>query len=91
MAALEFAKRIGEDFRRIIDHLHEYAVADAPERNDEIIDALQILKFSPLIGHPVANGRRELVIGRGAKGYVALYRFVARQDLVVVLALKSQR
>jgi toxin ParE1/3/4 len=88
---LEFAKRIGEDFRRIVDHLHEYEVENATARIDEIIDALQILTFSPLIGRPIGNGRRELIVGRGAKGYVALYRFVTRQDLVLILALKSQR
>ena len=35
--------------------------------------------------------KRELVIGRGSRGYLALYRYVAEIDTVFVLALRSQR
>jgi toxin ParE1/3/4 len=91
MAELEFARRIGEDFRRVLAHLREYEVTDAPQRITEIVEALQVLRLSPLIGRPVGNGRHELVIGLGSRGYVALYRFVAVRDLVVVMAIKSQR
>lgn len=34
---------------------------------------------------------RELVIGKRARGYVALYRYVAEIDVVFVLAIRSQR
>jgi hypothetical protein len=34
---------------------------------------------------------RELLIGRGSRGYVALYRFVAGIDTVFVLAIRSRR
>lgn len=40
---------------------------------------------------PVANAKRELVIGRRSHGYVALYRFVSEIDTVFVLAIRSQR
>ena len=46
---------------------------------------------NPLIGRPVYADKRELVIGRRARGYVALYRYVAEIDTVFVLALRSQR
>ena len=36
-------------------------------------------------------GCRELVIGRRAHGYLALYRYVAEIDTVIVLAVRSQR
>ena len=36
-------------------------------------------------------GKRELVIGRRAHGYVALYRYVSEVDTVFVLAIRSQR
>ena len=55
-----------------------------------IIDALQILTHSPQIGRPVQDGMRELVIGRAARGYVALYHYVAAIDTVFVLAVRSQ-
>ena len=34
---------------------------------------------------------RELVIGRGSRGYVALYSYVVELDAVFVLAIRSQR
>ena len=68
-----------------------FKVADAPARIGEIVQALQILTHSPLIGRPVKGGKRELVIGREPRGYVALYRFVANIDTVFVLAIRSQR
>jgi plasmid stabilization system protein ParE len=46
---------------------------------------------SPQIGRPVKDGKRELVIGRATRGYVALYRYVAAIDTVFVLAVRAQR
>ena len=68
-----------------------FDVEDAPARIGEIVQAIQILTHSPHIGRPVKGGKRELVIGRQSRGYVALYRFVASIDTVFVLALRSQR
>ena len=80
-----------DDFERIFDHHSKFEVEDIPRRIAEIIDAMQVLEHSPLIGRPVQAGKRELVIGRGSRGYVALYRFVAAIDTVFVLAVRSQR
>lgn len=90
MATLDFARRVSEDFRRIRNHLREYEVENAPQRIAEIIEALDILTFSPLIGRPWGRGLRELVIGQGSRGYCALYRYTPPRDLVTVLAIKSQ-
>ena len=54
-------------------------------------DAVQTLSRHPLIGRPVDEGLRELVISFGRTGYVALYRFLPRRDEVRVLALRHQR
>lgn len=56
-----------------------------------IIEALNVLQSSPLIGCPCGEDMRELVIGRDARGYVALYRYVAGIDTVFVLAIRAQR
>ena len=56
-----------------------------------IIEALNVLESSPLIGCPCGGDMRELVIGRGVLGYVALYRYVAGIDTVLVLAIRAQR
>lgn len=50
-----------------------------------------MLANSPRIGRPVGGGKRELVIGTGTRGYVALYRFVPAVDTVLVLTFRSQR
>jgi toxin ParE1/3/4 len=91
MARIELATKVLQDFERFIDHLLRTGAADAPERIEEIIQALDILTHSPLIGRPVKNGNRELVVGRDARGYVALYRFAEVIDTVFVLAIRSQR
>ena len=37
------------------------------------------------------DGKRELIIGRARRGYVALYRYVSAIDTVFVLAVRAQR
>ena len=56
-----------------------------------ITSAVGILEDNPLVGKPAKDGLRELVIGRGANGYVALYRYLEEIDTVFVLAIRGQR
>ena len=88
---IEIAPEVAEDFERILDHLATCQVEHPERRIDEVIGALDVLESNPLIGRPVANGRRELVIGRRFHGYLASYRCVAEIDTVIVLAVRSQR
>jgi plasmid stabilization system protein ParE len=71
--------------------MEAFEVEDATERIGELLQGVQILARNPLVGRPVKGGKRELVIGQGARGYVALYRFVASIDTVFVLAMRGQR
>ncbi len=91
MAQIELAPEVLDDFDRILDHLERFDVEGAPGRIEEIVEAVQILTHSPLIGRPVKGGKRELVIGRRSRGFVALYRFLPDVDVVFVLAIRSQR
>jgi plasmid stabilization system protein ParE len=91
MARIELAPEVGEDFDRILLHLDQYRVENPGARIREIIAALDVLEFNPLIGRPVGGDKRELVIGRRSHGYLALYRYVAEMDTVFVLAIRSQR
>lgn len=91
MPVIELAAEVGEDFQRILDHLTLYKVADPVQRIQEIVKALDVLEHSPEIGRSAAAGKRELVIGRRSRGYVALYRYVTKIDTVFVLAIRSQR
>jgi toxin ParE1/3/4 len=91
LATIELAPEVLDDFDRFFDHLTQYEVTDAPARIAEIIQAIQVLSHSPLIGRPVKAGKRELVVGQGGRGYVVLYRFVQIINTVFVLAVRSQR
>src|SRR4051794_4200406 len=91
MAHVELAPDVLDDFNRFLEHMAAFEVSDAPARLQEIVQAIQILTHSPFIGRPVRGGKRELVVGRDSRGYVALYRYMARADIVVVLAIRSQR
>ena len=91
MTRIELAPEVAEDFDRILDHLATYQVENPGQRIGEIITALDVLEQNPLIGRPVATGKRELVIGRRTRGYLTLYRYVPEMDIVFVLAIRSQR
>lgn len=91
MARIELAPEVRDDLDRILDHLRQHEASHIQERIGELIQAIDILQHHPLIGRPAPNEKRELIIGRGARGYVALYRYVREADTVFVLAIKSQR
>lgn len=91
MARIHLGLGVVEDLDRIADHLREHESEHAQSRADDIIAALDVLGGNPLIGHPVYQDKRELVIGRGSRGYLALYRYVAATNTVVVLAIRAQR
>jgi len=88
---IELAPEVGEDFERILDHLVSHQAAHIEARLREIVAAIDVLETNPLIGRPADNGKRELVIGKGQHGYVALYRYVDSLDIVFVLAVRAQR
>lgn len=91
MTQIELAPEVLDDFDRFIDHLARFEGIDIPQCLGEIMQAIEILGHSPLIGRPVKAGRRELLVGRGSRAYVALYRYVVDIDTVFVLALRGRR
>ncbi|MEN9375114.1 MAG: hypothetical protein RL710_271 [Pseudomonadota bacterium] len=91
MTRIELAPEVFDDFDRFFEYIAQFDAGSAPQRIGDILEAIQILTHSPLIGRPVKDGKRELVIGRATRGYVALYRDVAGIDTVFVLAVRAQR
>jgi plasmid stabilization system protein ParE len=91
VARIELAPGVLEDFDRIFDHWARFDPDAAPQRIAQIVQAVQILADHPLIGRRKDGSKRELVIGQGSRGYLALYRYVADIDTVFVLAIRSQR
>jgi plasmid stabilization system protein ParE len=88
---VELLPGVFDDPKRIIDHLLQYDVEHAGTRGSEIVSAIQVLVDNPLIGRPEGRDKRELVMGHGSHGYVALYRYVPPIDTVFVLAIRAQR
>ncbi len=76
---------------RIADHLLHHEVIGIEPRLRGIVAAIDVLRANPLIGRPKNPEMRELVIGQGSQGYVALYHYVAAVDTVFVLAIRAQR
>ena len=91
MPRIELAPAVADDFDRILAHLEHHQAAEPAARINGIIEAISLLESSPRIGRPAGAALRELIIGDGAHGYVALYRYVPEVDTVFVLALRSQR
>jgi plasmid stabilization system protein ParE len=91
MAHIELSRKVARDLERIADHLEDHEIANIASRIDEILQSINVLKFNPFIGRPATKGQRELIIGTGVRGYVALYRYVSEIDTIFVLAIRAQR
>ncbi len=71
----------------LLDRFPDYAV----ETIDVVTHALDVLAAHPLMGRPMGQGLRELVISRGRSGYLAVYEFDSIMDIATVLAIHHQR
>lgn len=91
MATLIYARKAHSDIVALIECLTERDPAAAIGTFALMSEAVSILTGHSLIGRSVEHGLRELVISRGRTGYVALYRFRERDDVVQVLAIRHQR
>lgn len=91
MARLALEASAQSDLERLTGFLLADDPAAAVETAGLIFDALAVLERHPMIGRPVEEELRELVISRGKSGYVALYEYREAQDLVVVLGVRHQR
>lgn len=91
MAEIIYSDESFTDFERIV----EFLLQSSPDRATHALEsngaAIGILADHPLIGRRVDAHIRELVISRGARGYLALYRFEAVLDVVRILRIRHQR
>lgn len=91
MARLIYSPKALADIEALTDFLAANDVAAARETAKLLCEAISLLDKHPLIGRPIEQGLRELVISRGRTGYVALYRFRESDDVVTILAIRHQR
>ena len=90
MAQLIYASRSLADLDQLVDFLLE-ADDDATDVVRLIAEAVDVLANHPLMGRPVEQGLRELVISQGKSGYVALYSYEREKDVVLLLAIRHQK
>jgi len=91
MAYIDLSDAALRDLERIVTHLRDHDSPNVDSRVSDILAAIDVLGGNPHIGRMADDGRRELVIGREGHGYLALYRFIADTDTILVLAIRSQR
>jgi plasmid stabilization system protein ParE len=88
MATVVFA---GAALRGVQHFLGATAPGTRASRAVALRSAATLLASHPLAGALLERGLRQLVIGHGATGALALYRFVVEADEVRVLAVAGQR
>ena len=91
MAKVIYSGQALTNLDRLTDFLLEADPAAALETTALIMEAVEVLANHPLIGRPVEEGLRELLISRGQSGYVALYSYEEAEDSVLLLAIRHQR
>jgi plasmid stabilization system protein ParE len=90
MARVQITTRALADLERLFDFLADHNPNLARERMLSVRRAFELLAEHPLLGRQAEDGRRELILSRGKFGYVAKYRWVAADDVVLILAVRHQ-
>ena len=90
MARVQITVRALADLERLFDFLAEYNSKLARERMLSVRRALELLADHPLLGRQAEDGRRELILSRGRFGYVAKYRWLPAEGVILILAVRHQ-
>ncbi|TLY90693.1 MAG: type II toxin-antitoxin system RelE/ParE family toxin [Gammaproteobacteria bacterium] len=91
MARVEITARAMGDLERLFDFIAEEDPARACKQVLSVRRALELLADHPLLGREAEEGRRELILSRGRYGYIAKYRWLPAEDVVLILAVRHQR
>lgn len=91
MARIEVSTRAFRDLVRLFDFVAEADLKRALAHLSSARAAFEVLADHPLLGGVAEDGRRELVLSRGQYGYIAKYRWLAAEDVVLMLAVRHQR
>jgi len=90
MARVEITERALTDLERLFDFIAEHDPRRARQQLLSVRRALELLGDHPLMGRNAEDGRRELILSRGRYGYIAKYRWLQREDVVLILAVRRQ-
>jgi len=90
MATVEITERALADLERLFDFIATENPQRAQEQILSVRKAFELLADHPLLGRAAEEGRRELILSRGRYGYIAKYRWLAAEDVVLILAVRHQ-
>ena len=90
MARVEVTRRALEDLERLFEFLATENPKRAREKILSVRRAMELLADHPLLGREAEVGRRELVLSRGRYGYLAKYRWLPAEEVVLILAVRHQ-
>lgn len=91
MARIIYSQRALDDLERLVDFLFDDDHNISLQTVDLIEEAISLLEHHLLIGRPIKNDLRELVISHGNTGYVGLYSFEEIDDVILALAIRHHR
>ena len=91
VATVVYSARSLTHLERAFEFLRKENPGAAVAAAQAIRSAIDSLSAHPLLGRRIHGDIRELVISYGAKGYIALYRFLVPQDEIRILAIRHQR
>lgn len=90
MARVEVTERAFADLERLFDFIANENPRRAQEQLLSVRKAFELLADHPLLGRVAEEGRRELVLSRGRYGYIAKYRWLPADEVVLILAVRYQ-
>jgi plasmid stabilization system protein ParE len=90
MATVEITQRALADLERLFDFIAGENPQRARKQILSVRKALELLADHPLLGRSAEEGRRELILSRGRYGYIAKYRWLPAEDIVLILAVRHQ-
>ena len=90
MASVEITQRALADLERLFDFIAAENPERAPEQIRSVRKAFELLLDHPLLGRAAEEGRRELILSRGRYGFIAKYRWLPAEDIVLILAVRHQ-
>lgn len=90
MARVQVTTRALAELERLLDFFAEHNSKLARERMVSVRRAFELLADHPLLGRKAEDGRRELILSRGKSGYMAKYRWLPTENIVLILAVRHQ-
>jgi len=90
MATVVITERALADLERLFDFISTENPQKAQGQIRSVHKAFELLADHPLLGRSAEEGRRELILSRGRYGYIAKYRWLAAEDVVLILAVRHQ-